>query len=464
MPIPAKLTSLFHERFPNLPVQRIALAPGRLNLIGEHTDYNGLPVLPFSIAPRIRIVFSATEDNCVELYSENLPEHSPVRFALEDTIAPFEGGHWGNYVKAAVQDGIAYAREQGLAAGDLRGMKGILFSDVPLNAGLSSSSALVVATALAFFDAQGWDIGPLEMAVRTARAERYVGTYGGGMDQTTALCGKLGHILKIYFHPLEVSYIPLNVQCSFVVAHSLVEARKSGEAQIHYNRRVLECRLVTEIVNALLLTPRNGEDRLHYLGDLRFRLAPDRTRTDWKHAVLELLSREEYTLEDVGRLIGSRLQVDEVCAPFASMLGHLPSALPLRKRARYLFEEWERVERAVICVRSGDLSTLGSLLYESHEGLERLYEVSHPQLNKLVSLAREYGLPGARLVGAGFGGSTLHMVPLGAESDYLRFLAREFYDHGDVEALRGHYLHVFHPDAGAWVGPLAAGSVVSPPA
>lgn len=454
MHIPSKLTTLFHERFPGFTAQRIAQAPGRLNLIGEHTDYNGLPVLPFSIAPRIRIVFCPTNDNCVELYSENLLEQSPVRFALEDSIPPFERGHWGNYVKAAIQDGIEFAREQGQAARDLHGMKGVLFSDVPLNAGLSSSSALVVAVALAFFDAQGWDVGPLEMAVRTARAERYVGTHGGGMDQTTALCGKLGHILKIYFHPLEVSYIPLNVCCSFVVAHSLVEARKSGDAQFHYNRRVLECRLVTEIINALLLAPRNGGDRLNYLGDLRFRLAPNRTITDWKHDVLELLPRDGYSLDDVADMIGSRERVNEVCASFASLAAHLPAALPLRKRARYLLEEWERVEQAVICIRSGDLPTLGHLLYESHEGLAELYEVSHPRLNALVALAREFGLPGARLVGAGFGGSTLHMVPEGLETEYLHFLARKFYDTGKLEDLRGRYLHIFRPDSGAGVGPL----------
>jgi galactokinase len=462
MPIPTQLTALFRERFPRLAPRRIAQAPGRLNLIGEHTDYNGLPVLPFSITPRIRIVFSPTDDNCIELYSENLPDQSPVWFALEDTIPPFEGGHWGNYVKAAIQDGIEFAREQGVAARNLRGLKGILFSDVPLNAGLSSSSALVVAVALAFFDAQGWDVGPLEMAVRTARAERYVGTHGGGMDQTTALCGKLGHLLKIYFHPLEVSYIPLNVCCSFVVAHSQVEARKSGEAQIHYNRRVLECRLVTEIINSLLLKPQNGDDRLNYLGDLRFRLAPNRTRTDWKHAVLELLPGEDYTLEDVAALIGSRQRVDEVCAPFSPVLSQLPPALPLRKRAHYLFEEWERVERAVISIRSGDLQTLGELLYQSHEGLQHLYEVSHPRLDELVALAREFGLPGARLVGAGFGGSTLHLVPENAETDYLQFLARRFYHGGDVEALRGRYLHVFHPDAGATVGPLVPDAHAAP--
>lgn len=463
------LLDRFDRLFPGVGPRYLVRAPGRLNIVGEHTDYNGLPVLPFAIDAGIRIVFAPVEDPTITLYAMDFPDTPPVTFRIERDIPASEQGHWVNYAKAAAQDGARAAAERGEDPERLRGFVGVIAGDLPKNAGLSSSSALVVATAVAFSHAQGWPVDPPALATRCADAEHYVGTRGGGMDQTTSLCGRKSACLKMYFHPLEVETVAVKVRCSFLVAHSRVEAAKSAGARHHYNQRVIECRLLTEMVGDALrrdgALPGGAEDAgiaegrsslagpLRYLGDLRRVWPLDRLEA-LRDRALDAIPQEDYSWDDLARRLGGeRLDALVRRGRFEELIPNLPPRLPLRRRAKYLFEEWVRVEKAARCLAAGDLDGLGAILFEAHRGLSKEYEVSHPRVDELVAFAKGFGLPGARMTGAGFGGSTIHLVPRGEEREYKDYLSRKFYTE-PVEDVLGRFIHVFHPEDGARVEAL----------
>ena len=217
------LTQLFEASFGALRGGWVVRAPGRVNLIGEHTDYNDLPVLPMAIQREVRIVCSARTDGRVRLVNA-AARFGRREFELAAEIAPFERGDWGNYAKAAAQ---ALARERGAQ----RGFDAVVEGDVPPAAGLSSSSALVVACGLALAAVNEVASEPLAFAELMARGERYVGTNSGGMDQAICLAGEAGHAAKIDFHPLRAEALPVPSDWRFLVAHSLVLADKSGAAR-----------------------------------------------------------------------------------------------------------------------------------------------------------------------------------------------------------------------------------------
>ena len=206
-----------------------AVAPGRVNLIGEHTDYNGLPVLPIAIDRAVRIDFRVTGDAMVELRSPVAP-FAPFAFQLKRPIEAAGRGDWSNYVRAAALGLLEHGVEL------RRGIEGTVSGDVPIASGLSSSSALVVASALALLKANGVEVGDgmggggeggvgsataglasdedpadehrslevisrMELAALMARSERFVGLQGGGMDQAACLCGVAGHALRIAVRP-----------------------------------------------------------------------------------------------------------------------------------------------------------------------------------------------------------------------------------------------------------------------
>lgn len=226
-----QLTARFRDAFGAEPTALVR-APGRVNLIGDHTDYHGLPVFPMAIQRGIRIAIRPRSDNQVRLHNLELG-FGPVTFELASEIPPEPAGSWGNYPRAA-------ARAVAARGTVLRGFDGMVGSDLPRAAGLSSSSALVVATALSLLHANGAGIPVVELAALLARGERDVGTEGGGMDQAISLAGIRGHAARIDFDPLRLEQIPVPGHWAFVVAQSLVGAEKSGSAREIYNLRVRE--------------------------------------------------------------------------------------------------------------------------------------------------------------------------------------------------------------------------------
>jgi galactokinase len=212
---------------------RVAEAPGRVNLIGEHTDYNGLPVFPMALQRRFRMLFRPRADETLRLATmDGYPGRS---FEIAGEIEPYEQGDWGNYVKAS-------ARILARRYGRLRGMDILMHSDIPIAAGLSSSSALVVGSGIALLAANGIAARFEELVELFPEGERYVGTRGGAMDHTVCLAGQPGHALKIDFSPFAVHPTPVPADWRFLIGHSLVRAEKSREVKEQYNERRESCR------------------------------------------------------------------------------------------------------------------------------------------------------------------------------------------------------------------------------
>ena len=388
-------------------------APGRVNLLGEHTDYNGLPALPMAIDRAVYVAGWRLAARCVE--AANLdPRRGARRFALDAPCAPGPAGDWGNYVQAAVR---AVAGE--LAEGGLGLAVG---ADLPAGAGLSSSSALVVGVALALLAVGGRPVDRLALAERLAQGERWVGTLSGGMDQATILLAEPGRALHVDFYPLRARPIPLPAGHAVVVCHSLVSAEKSAGARAAYNHRVVECRLATHVLAHAL-----GVE-LARLGCLRTAV-PGRTLAEHAALLGTLLPDAPLDLAAIARAIGvapgalAPLLRDDAGGVLA---GGDETFRPVA-RARHVLTEAERVEAAARACHAGDAAALGALMDASHRSCRDDYAISHPALEALVAIARTAGAAGARLTGAGFGGCTVSLVPRAAVGALLDRVDREFY-------------------------------------
>ncbi len=351
-----------------------AVAPGRVNLIGEHTDYNGLPVLPIAIDRAVRVEFRVTDDPEVRLRSP-VARFAPLTFQLKRPIEAAEQGDWSNYVRAAARGLMEHGVEL------RRGIEGTVSGDVPIASGLSSSSALVVASALALLKANGVGVGSggasisrLDLAALLARAERFVGLEGGGMDQAACLHGVEGHALRIEFEPLRVTPVAVPDGWRWVVASSLVRAEKSAGAREAYNARARECREAVAGVG----------------GGYRDLVA-------------------EPDLDGVVR------RARGVLSPV------------LFRRFRHVVSEGRRVGLAEEAMRNGDMGRFGKLMVQSHESLRDDYEVSTADLDEMVGIALKAGAAGARLTGAGFGGCVVTLCEARTVAPVMDALAARFY-------------------------------------
>ena len=393
--------SFFVQHFGPAEPKHLTRAPGRVNLIGEHTDYNGLPVLPMAIQRSVSILFAERDDATVRLV--NLDRHFPAcSFELSDDIEPDAPGAWANYVKAAAQ---ALCRRHG----SLRGLDGVVSSDLPVAAGLSSSSALTVAAALSLLHRNDIHMEPLELMELVARGERYVGTEGGGMDQAICLGGLPNTALKIDFEPppLRLDPTPVPSDWQFVVAHSMVRAEKSGAARDTYNQRGAECRDAFRRITERL---------------------PEAAGTSCYADLMALVS------------------LKTLVAAADSVLED-----PQRQRFRHVITEADRVEKAREAMVAGDLEAFGRLMCGSHESLRNDYEVSCKSLDELVDIAMSSGAKGARLTGAGLGGCIVALCAAEQTTALVEALSREFYAPRNVSDPQAEHLIVAEPSGGASV-------------
>jgi galactokinase len=408
----------FREAFDGLAPTHLSRAPGRVNLMGEHTDYNGLPVFPMALRQEVRILFRPRSDEMARFKS---PEAEfPLRsFPLSGTIPPDAPGDWGNYLKAPCQ---ALVRR----LGPMRGVDALVTATVPVASGLSSSSALVIAVGRALLEANGSEIPTLELAQEMARAERYTGTRGGGMDQAISLGAVEGHASRIEFDPLSMHDCPVPPGWHFVVGHTMVRAEKSGAARAAYNLRRKECgEALRGLAGALGRTTPSGGDTLSDPPGAGS--APDLTYPGlMAHRELkELLSLAQ---------------------------GHLPP--PLVRRFRHVVTEGARVYAAEDAMRGVDMLTFGILMDASHESLRGDYEVSSPELDQMVELAREGGAAGARLTGAGFGGCMVALTDPDHLQGVLRSLETGYFRTREFPGPLSSVLFLAEPAGGASVEPL----------
>ncbi|MBI2844253.1 MAG: galactokinase [Armatimonadetes bacterium] len=407
--------------FPDLKKLGIGRAPGRVNLIGEHTDYNGLPVLPMAIERDTVVLFSPRKDRRVNLVNTSF-YFPPRSFDISRRIRPYAYGNWGNYAKAAAQ------ALQEVSHGQLCGMDACVMGDVPVGSGLSSSSSLVVAIAVALAATNDIYVHPVDFAELLGRGESsYTGTEDGGMDHAVSLLASPGKPLKIDFFPLNVYEVPFPQDYSFVVCNSLIAAEKSGAVRNAYNRRVIECRLGVALLREILKDVIGTERDLTYLGGLRH-ISPRKLSS-----AIDSLPDAALSLRQVAKLAGipvSRIRGSALRLGNGETLTEPREGFKIKQRVRHVLTEGRRVEQAVSAIERGDMKSFGRLLNESHESCATDYEVSTPELDALVEMCREEGALGARLTGAGFGGCAISLVHDRDAADLMSaVIARYYHDY-----------------------------------
>jgi galactokinase len=321
-------------------------APGRVNIIGEHTDYNDGFVLPCAIAYDTRVLATQRRDRMITVRSHF---EEPAAFDI-DRLPPQRRGEWSDYARGVFIE-LCHA---GVA---LTGADVKIAGTLPLGAGLSSSASFEIALALAMLALAGSGMAPLDLARLAQRAEiRHVGTRCGIMDQYAVLFAREGCAVFLDTRTLESQLIPVAAGMAIVICNTMV---RHDLAAGRYNERRSECEQAVRIL----------QTRFPQIRALR-----------------------DVSLE---QLEGAR-----------ALLPHV-----VFRRARHVVTENARVLDAVQALRDEDLPRLGELLYESHLSLRTDYEVSCPELDLLVDLARRFdGTIGARMTGGGFGGCTLNLV------------------------------------------------------
>lgn len=365
-----KLQFLFTERFENQP-ELLARAPGRVNLLGEHVDYNDGPVLPAAINRAVHLASARNQREIVHLLASDLGEEVVFRLDTLPDKRDMQGNplpHWALYPA-----GVAWAlREAGL---EVRGIQALYTSDVPIGAGLSSSAAVEAAFAITWQALGGWKIDRMHLARLCQRAEnQYVGVSCGLMDQFASLHGVVDHALYFDTRSLEWQANPLPADNDLVIADSGVSRGLAGSV---YNQRRAECQQAVESLR-------------QYLPGVN-------------------------SLRDVSP------------TEFAAYSDFLPPII--RKRAEHVVKEIARVESAVNALKLGKWRSFGAKMFASHASLRDLYEVSSAELDALVDIARELpGCYGARLTGAGFGGCTVNLVEQSQTPDFIRVLQSKYKD------------------------------------
>lgn len=347
-----RLTDSFQQQY-NLSPTVVARAPGRVNLLGEHVDYNDGFVLPAAIDRAVQVAAAPSKDDTVILAALDLNER--VSFNLGNLGEKIDVNGQPLPAWARYPAGVAHVLQQeGLA---VKGMRAVFTSDVPIGAGLSSSAAVEVAFAVTWRALGGWKRAALQIARLCQRAEnQYVGVNCGLMDQFASACGKEGHALYFDTRSLEWQPVPLPTGTAVVIANSGVRRSLATSA---YNERRAACEQAVEILR-------------QHMPNIR-------------------------SLRDVSSV------------EFAAYSEYLPPIV--RKRAEHVVKEIGRVQDAVVALRRGDAQLFGGLMFSGHASLRDLYEVSCPELDALVSIARQLpGCYGARLTGAGFGGCTVNLV------------------------------------------------------
>jgi galactokinase len=341
-----QLRARFEEHYGATP--RLFSAPGRVNIIGEHTDYNDGFVLPMAIDRRTFVAIAPRTDGVVRVAA--LVVNDATEFKTDER-ADLSAHKWAKYVAGVVWT----LRAQGLAlpGGDI-----MIDSDVPIGGGLSSSAALEVAIGKAFTTITGATITAKDLALAAQKAEHdFVGAKVGIMDQLTATLGRQQHALLIDCRSLATTEISLaKLNAAIVVCNTNVKHELASSA---YNQRRAECEQAVEFLRQ--------------------------------------------------RLPGIRALRDVTIADFEKYEHELPE--PVRWRCRHVVTENDRTLRAARALAGGDREELGELMRQSHDSLRNDYEVSSGELDLMVEIAsRQDGCFGARMTGGGFGGCTINVV------------------------------------------------------
>lgn len=323
-------------------------SPGRINIIGEHTDYNEGFVLPASINKAAYLAISLRNDNEIHLRAEDLNETFSI--SLND-LKPVKDISWPNYILGAV----AQFQEKGAG---LKGLNAILTSDVPIGAGLSSSAAVECATVFALNELLTTNFEKLEMVKMAQKAEHeYAGVMCGIMDQFASMMGKKDHVIKLDCRSLEYAYVPFKLEGIKIL---LLDTNvKHSLASSEYNTRRKEC-------NQAVMWVKEFEPQVNSLRDVTESML------------------DKYVL---------------------------PKDKKIDRRSRFIVQEINRLLKGCEDLQRGDIYSLGKKMFQTHDGLSKMYEVSCKELDYLVDFVKNNNaVIGARMMGGGFGGCVINLV------------------------------------------------------
>ncbi len=340
-----EVIKVYNEKFGN-DTPEVYTSPGRVNLIGEHTDYNGSFVFPGAIDKGMIAAIRFNGTDKIRAYAIDLDEHS--EFGLNEEDLPKEG--WAKYIFGVCREIIKRGKS-------LKGFDTAFAGDVPLGAGMSSSAALESTYAYALNDLLDLGIDKFELArIGQSTEHNYVGVMCGIMDQFASIFGKEGHLIRLDTKSMEYEYFPFDPKgYKLVLLDTLVKHELASSA---YNKRRESCENA-----ARTIAKRYPE--VEFLRDATMEMLDE---------VKGEISEEDYT------------------------------------RAKYVIEETQRVRDVSDALERGDYETVGQKMYETHHGMSKLYEVSCEELDFLNEVAREHGVTGSRVMGGGFGGCTINLV------------------------------------------------------
>jgi galactokinase len=343
--ITERLKKIFVEKYNREPL--IVRSPGRINLIGEHTDYNGGYVLPAAIDKAVYMAVSLRDDNEIHLTAYDLNEIFSISI---DDLKPIGDISWPNYILGAA----AQFKENGKL---IKGFNAILSSDIPIGAGLSSSAAVECSVVFALNELLQTRIEKIEMVKMAQRAEHeYAGVKCGIMDQFASMFGKKEHVLRLDCRSLQYEYFPLRMEGLKIIL--LDTGVKHSLASSEYNVRREQCEEGVAMI------------------------------------------QKKYA--DVKSLRDTDIKMIKECVDASSLI---------YRRCKFIVEESMRLLQACEALAVNDIETFGKKMYATHEGLSKEYEVSCPELDFLVNTVKDdTGVIGARMMGGGFGGCTINLV------------------------------------------------------
>ncbi|XP_006628705.1 N-acetylgalactosamine kinase [Lepisosteus oculatus] len=432
-----KLKEKFIEKFGEDPVF-YARAPGRVNLIGEHIDYCGYAVLPMAIEQDILAAVSLSKTQTAQLANSN-PLYTDFKVSFEDVQIDKSQPLWYYYFLCGLK-GI----QEHFSLSSPAGIKCVVDGTIPPSSGLSSSSALVCCAGLVTLEANEKTLSKVELAEICARCERYIGTEGGGMDQSISFLAEQGTAKLIEFNPLRATDVRLPAGAVFVIANCCVEMNKAATS--HFNIRVVECRLA-----AKLLSKAKGLDwsRLQKLGDVQTELGV--SLEEMLKTVEEVLHPETYTREEICQSLA--ITPAQLCSSILSQNTQHVTSFRLYQRAKHVYSEAARVLAFKdVCneAPARAIQLLGELMNQSHASCRDLYECSCPELDQLVDTCLLSGAAGSRLTGAGWGGCVVSMVPVEKMDSFLQKVRSAYYKpDARRAALEKQSLFVTKPGGGA---------------
>lgn len=355
--------------------ERSFFAPGRVNVIGEHTDYNGGYVFPCAITIGTYVYAAARLDDTCRFYSGNFLSEGMITFTLADVTYKKEHS-WANYPKSL----ISILQKNGFSLSC--GYDIYFIGNIPNGAGLSSSASIELAAAYLFNEWEEWGLSMKQLVLYAQQAENeYIGVQSGIMDQFAIGFGKKGHAMQLDCQSLEYTYAPLPIEThTLLIMNTNKERTLAGSA---YNERRKECEEALQILKHHIDIQSLGEVTLNMWEELK------------------------YTIED-------------------------PTVF---KRAAHVITENERTKKAVSALQNQDWKSFGELLNASHDSLKNDYEVTGLELDTLVEAAwQQSGVNGARMTGAGFGGCAIAFVEKEHVDEFIKNVGDLYQDKIGYEA------------------------------